>query len=79
MARRVETVESDVDEQVPGRDFSLPVGPELFAMSDPEATNNDDPTPQDVLDVLEQDLVETEGPPSPLSRVVVGRRLVLVP
>ena len=59
------------------RDFSLPAGPELFAMSDPEETHNDDPTPQDVLD--EQDLVETEGLPRLLSRVVGGRRLVLVP
>ena len=48
-------------------------GPELFAMSDREET------PQDVLDALEQDLLETEGPPRLLSRVVGGRRFVLVP
>ena len=64
MARRVESqgtvVESDDDEQPLGRDSSpLPDvvqgGPELFAMSDHEET------PQDVLDALEQDLLETEG------------------
>ena len=41
-------MESDDDEQRPGRDVSLPEGPELFAMSGLEETNNDDPTPQDV-------------------------------
>ena len=44
--------------------------PELFAMSVHAEI------PQDVLDALEQ---ETEGPPRLLSRVVGGRRLVLVP
>ena len=64
VARRVESqgavVESGDDEQLPGRDSSLPGvvqgGSELFAMSDHEET------PQGVLDALEQDLLETEGP-----------------
>ena len=78
VARRVGTVVEAVDDEEPlGRDFSHGPGaqrdPELFAMSDHAKT------PQDVLDALEQDLLETEGPPRLLSRVVGGRRLVLVP
>ena len=56
-------------------DIFLPVGPELFAMSDPEETNNDDPTPQDVLDALHQDLVGQRSTTS----IVEGCWLVLVP
>ena len=50
-----------------------PRSPELFAMLDREET------PQDVLDALEQDLLEATSPQRLLSRVVRGRRLVLVP
>ena len=60
-----------------GRDFPLPDvvqgGPKLFSMSD------HDETPQDVLDALEQDLLETDGPPRPLSRGCGWQAVGVVP
>ena len=44
-----------------------------------EDTVVDDPTPQDVVDALAQDLYQMEGPDQPFTRAVGGRRLVLLP
>ena len=62
MARRVGTVVEAVDDEEPlGRDSSHGPGaqrdPELFAKSDTGRS-----------DALEQDLLETEGPPRPVAQ-----------